>query len=392
MSDVHISDVEALHLRLPELDNKRTDSSKDALVVRITTDSGAVGIGEVDSSPLVAKAAIEAPSSHTLARGLRELLIGADPFDVEALWRTMYEATLYIGREGAVIHAMAGVDLALWDLKGKILGKPVHELLRGSPSGQDGNAAESAVPLSRRPSPIRAYASHMFDFDPATTAARAAVAAEAGFSAVKFGWEPFGTDPELDVAFVKAIRGAVGDEVGVCIDAGLAWDVETAIERCKAFEPYQLTWLEEPLHPDDLDGYARLCTSVPVPIAAGEEESTMRGFTRLIDEGHIRLVQIDPTRVGLTQALRIARYAAQRGLRCANHCFTTSINVAASVQLLLAIDNAYMLEYPVEPSPLRDGVVKDPVRVVDGDVVVPDGPGLGVELDEDGVSQFLVRT
>ena len=174
MPDLKITDVEAIHLRLPEV-RGRTDSSQDSLVVRVTTDAGIIGYGEVDSSPVVVKAVIEAPTSHLLAKGLREVLVGQNPLETGRLWDTMYQSTLYFGREGAVIQAMAGVDLALWDIKGQALGQPVWALLGGA---------------YRKT--LRAYASHMFDFEPKITARRAAEAASAGFTAVKFGWEPMG--------------------------------------------------------------------------------------------------------------------------------------------------------------------------------------------------------
>ena len=170
----------------------------------------------------------------------------------------MYESTLYYGREGAAIQAMAGVDLALWDIKGRLSGQPVYMLL--------GGAYRKSV---------RAYASHMFDFDPEATGRRAAEAAKAGFTAVKFGWEPMGPDPELDETLVRVIRNNVGESVDVCIDAGLAWDATTAIKRCRLFEPYGIYWLEEPLHPDDVRGYRKLVSAVSTPIAAGENESTV---------------------------------------------------------------------------------------------------------------------
>lgn len=372
MSDVKITNVESLYLRLPEI-RERTDGSQDALIVRVTTDAGIVGYGEVDGCPLVAKAVIDAPLSHLRVRGLRETLIGADPVDTERLWDLMYESTLYFGREGAVIQAMAGVDIALWDIKGQLLGQPLYALLGGA--------------YRKR---VRAYASHMFDFEPEITARRAAEARDAGFTAVKFGWEPMGPDPDLDQRLVAGIRRAVGYPVDVCIDAGLAWDAKTAIQRCHLFEPYDIYWLEEPLHPDDLRGYQRLTSAVTTRIAAGEEECTVPGFLRLMDEGGIDVVQIDVTRTGLTQARRIARLAQERGLPCANHNFTTDINVAASLHFLCSIPNALMLEYCVEPSPIRTGVTRTPIQVSDGYAAVPEGPGLGIEVDLGNVGSFVV--
>jgi L-alanine-DL-glutamate epimerase-like enolase superfamily enzyme len=371
-SGIRITGVDAMYLRLPGFDEARTDSSRDALIVRISTDAGVTGYGEVDSSPLVVKAMIESPSSHTLARGLRDVLLGQDPLDVQRLWHEMYEATLYVGRAGVVIHAMAGIDLALWDLKGKVLGVPVHRLLGGAFRTE-----------------IRAYASNMFQFTPEATAERAASAVANGFTAMKFGWEPFGPDPVLDEALVRAIREEVGDDVELAIDAGLAWDAKTAIRRVAMLAPYRPLWLEEPLHPNDLRGYARLSESVDLPIAAGEEESTREGFRRLMDMGRIDIVQIDVTRVGLTQAMLIAGDAQERGLPVANHTFTTDLNAAASLQFLAAIPNALICEYCVEPGEISRNLVRNPIRLIDGKAQVPQEPGLGVELDEDVIGRFL---
>src|SRR3954453_2842705 len=157
-----ITNVEALYLRLPEI-KARTDSSQDALLIRITTDAGIIGWGEVDGCPWVVKAIVEAPMSHTIVTGLRQLLVGEDPMEIERLWHKMYQATLYYGRNGAVIQAMAGIDLALWDVKGKALGQPVWRLLGGGYRDK-----------------LRFYASNMFQFTPQATADRAKAALDQG--------------------------------------------------------------------------------------------------------------------------------------------------------------------------------------------------------------------
>jgi L-alanine-DL-glutamate epimerase-like enolase superfamily enzyme len=372
MPDVTITAVDAIALRLPAV-HDRTDSSQDSVIVRVTASDGTCGYGEVDSSPTVVKAIIEAPSSHSRARGLRDVLIGRDPLDVVGLWSAMYEATLFYGRNGATVQAMAGVDLALWDLCGRLQGRSVVDLLGGALRND-----------------MRVYASHMFDFDPRVTAQRAATAVDAGYSAVKFGWEPMGPDPRLDEQLVRGVRAAVGDEVDVAIDAGLAWDAPTAIERCALFEPYRLLWLEEPLHPDDLAGYRKLTDAVTTPIAAGEEDCTVEGFRRLMDEGGIDIVQVDVARTGLTQAMRIAALAEARGLPVCNHNFTTDINVAAAMHFLCSIPNAMIMEYCVEPSPLRTAVVREPIPVVDGRVRLPQGPGFGIEVALDQVERYVL--
>ncbi|MGH6943291.1 MAG: mandelate racemase/muconate lactonizing enzyme family protein [Geminicoccaceae bacterium] len=368
-----ITAVEALYLRLPEI-KARTDSSQDALLIRIDTDAGLTGWGEVDGCPWVVKAIVEAPMSHTLVTGLRELLIGEDPLETARLWRKMYERTLYYGREGAVIQAMAGIDLALWDLKGKALKEPVWKLLGG-----------------RHRDRLRVYASNMFQFTAEATADRVRKAKDEGFSAAKFGWEPFGRDARTDCAYLEAMRKAAGDDFDLMLDVGLVWDATTTIQRARLFEAYGLFWIEEPLPPDDLEGYARVSRAITQRLAAGEEECTLKGFMRLIDQGGIGLAQIDVTRCGLTQAMQIAAYAASRGVPVANHNFTTDINTAASLHFLAAVPNALVLEYCVEPSEISRRLIRNPIRLEDGHMRVPEEPGLGVEPDLEMVEKYLVR-
>ena len=368
-----ITAVEALYLRLPEI-QARTDSSQDALLIRIETDAGITGWGEVDGCPWVVKAIVEAPMSHTLVTGLRALLIGEDPLETARLWQKMYERTLYYGREGAVIQAMAGIDLALWDIKGKALGQPVWKLLGG-----------------RHRDRLRVYASNMFQFTAEATADRVRKAKDEGFTAAKFGWEPFGRDPKTDCAYLEAMRKAAGDDFDLMLDVGLVWDATTTIQRAKLFEPYGLFWIEEPLPPDDLEGYGRVSRAIRQRLAAGEEECTLRGFARLIDQGGIGLAQIDMTRCGLTQSMQIAAHAAARGVPVANHNFTTDINTAASLHFLAAVPNALVLEYCVEPSEISRRLIRNPIRLEDGHMRVPEEPGLGVEPDMAVIEKYLVR-
>ncbi len=370
---MRISNVEALYLRLPEI-KARTDSSQDALLIRITTDAGITGWGEVDGCPWVTKAIVEAPMSHTLVTGLKEILVGEDPMDVQRLWRRMYERTLYYGREGAVIQAMAGIDLALWDIKGKALKMPVWQVAGG-----------------RYRDRLRVYASNMFQFTPEATADRVKKARDEGYTAAKFGWEPFGKDAATDCRYLDAMRKAAGDDFDLMLDVGLVWDATTTIQRARLFEPYGLFWIEEPLPPDDLTGYAKVSRAITQRLAAGEEECTVRGFARLIDEGGIGLAQIDLTRCGLTQALEIAAHAARRGIPVANHNFTTDINTAASLHFLAAVPNALVLEYCVEPSEISRALARNPFKLEDGHFRVPEEPGLGVEPDLDVIERYLVR-
>ncbi len=368
-----ITNVEALYLSMPEI-QARTSSCQDALLVKISTDAGITGWGEVDGGPTVVKAIIEAPYSHTLVNGLRNLLMGENPMDTGRLWDKMYQATIYYGRGGAVTQAMAGVDIALWDIKGKALKQPIVNLLGGAMRDK-----------------MRVYSSNMFQFTVKETVARAKRAIDTGHTGVKFGWEPFGRDEATDLKYVEAIRKAIGDKNDFMLDVGLVWDAKTTIRRAKLFEPYKLFWIEEPLHPDDYSGYAKVSRACTQHIAAGEEECTVVGYERLIDEGGIDIVQIDLTRCGFTQSMRIAAHAHSLGRKVCNHNFTTDINTAASLHFLCAIENALVMEYCVEPTEIAQKLAKKPVLIKDGYAHLPSEPGLGVEPDEKIIEKYLVR-
>ncbi len=369
-----ITDVEAIYLRLPQV-KEQCDSGQDALVVKVSTDAGITGIGEVDSSPLAVKGAIEGPFSHTTAAGLRELLIGEDPFQTEYLWYKMYRKNTYGGRRGVGLHAMSGVDLALWDIKGKALGQPVWKLLGGG--------------FHER---LRPYASSLFGATPAETGERARRFRDRGFTAVKFGWDPMGRDEKTDLALVREARRGLGDDADLLIDAGLVWDAKTAIQRARAFQQYNIFWLEEPLLPDDYEGYRKLSEAVDVRIAAGEEESNRLSFIELMDRGKVDIIQVDLTRCGgFTEAMKIASLAVDRGVPVVNHGFTTYINVAAALHFLNSIPNSFLLEFVVEEeTTLRDHITKQRITARDGWLEIPQEPGLGIELNEEGIAKYRV--
>ena len=231
-----ITNVEAIYVS-QKVVRAQCDSGQDALIVKVTTDAGITGLGEVDSAPLAAKAVIEGPFSHTISTGLKHLLIGEDPFETERLWHKMYHRTIYSGRRGIGLHAMSGIDLALWDIKGKALGLPVWKLLGGG--------------FHKK---LRCYASTLFGATPKKTGELARRIRGRGFDAVKFGWAPMGKDAKTDVDLVRQARRGLGDDADLMIDAGLVWDSRTAIQRAKAFADFNIFWLEEPLPPDDYEG------------------------------------------------------------------------------------------------------------------------------------------
>ena len=365
-----ITDIEAIILRLPQV-TTACDGTQDTLIVKVHTDAGITGYGEVDSCPLVAKAVIEAPLSHQICCGLRDLLRGEDPFAIESLNRKMYRGTIYFGRRGAVRHAMAGVDMALWDLKGKALGQPVYRLLGG--------------PFQKS---FKAYASVLFEETPKATGELGRRLTGQGFRAVKFGWGPMGRDEATDVALVREARKGMGEAADLMVDAGLVYDAKTAIRRARQFSEHDIFWLEEPLQPDDVEGYRRLSDAVEVRITAGEQESDVADFERLMDDGGLDVVQPDPARCGISGMLAVGLAAARRNKVIANHAFKSGITIAASLHVLAALPNAIRFEYCMADSPLRHEVTAQKFPVVDGNVSVPEAPGLGVEVDERVVEKY----
>lgn len=369
-----ITRVEAIHLRLPDV-NERADGSQETLIVKVHTDAGIVGVGEVDSSSMVARAIIEAPLSHKIARGLAECVVGQDPFEIDRLIHRMYEGSIFYGRQGAAIQAMSGIEIALWDIVGKAVKRPVYQLLGGG--------------FRKK---FRAYASILFGDTPQETEKIGRDLVKQGYRAVKFGWGPMGQSEASDIAHVKAARTGLGPDAELMVDAGLCWDTATSIRRARQFEPFNLAWLEEPLHPDNHEGYARLCASnPPMRIAAGEEVCDVKEMMQLMDDG-IDVVQVDVTRVGgLARSKRMGWDAADRHRLAVNHSYKTGVNIAASLHFVAALPNSHYFEYCVEQGALRQTLTKQKFTVVDGDISVPEEPGLGVELDEKVVEKYRVK-
>ncbi len=351
------------------------DSSQDAVIIRIRTDDGLEGYGEVDASPTVVRAIVEAPRSHALTAGLRELLVGRDPRDIEALWSSLYTGTTFFGRRGAAVMAISGVDLALYDLVGKALGVPAYQLLGGA----------------RRTS-VQAYASTLMPDTPREAADHAEELVSKGFRALKFGWGPLGRDDDLDVALVEAIRTRVGPDIDLMIDVGHGWRTAVRAARQAArLRDYGLRWIEEPLPPDDLQGYRRLCESTDIPIAAGEENTTRWEFQQIFDLGAVDVAQPDVARCGgLTEAKRIALLADLYGVELVPHAWSTGIVSLASAHLCAILETAHYVEYCVRPTDLNTRLVRTPLEIRDGVAYLSDRPGLGIEIDHDLVQRYGV--
>jgi len=367
---VKITDVEAVVLRQAVLNEGIADGSQDDLVILVSTDEGITGIGEVDSAPEAVQALVQQRGSHAVATSLRDALLGEDPMDVERLWDKMYRSLIYVGRRGIAIHAISGVDIALWDIKGKALGKPVCELL--------------GTPVRER---IRAYASMLMPDTPEETSERVSALKEQHFTAIKLGWGPLGKDANHDVKLATAAKEAAGDDVEILIDAGLGYvaDADTAIRVARELEELGIYWLEEPFEPDEYEAYAKLADAVEITIAAGEQDATRWGFRELIERGHVDLVQPDVTRCGgITETLRIAELAREHGVETVPHAWKSGIIKAASLHVNAVLPDALFQEYCVAETEINTKLTKQLLPIeADGCVAIPTAPGLGVDLDMD---------
>ena len=369
-----ITNVQAIVLKLPEISDA-ADGTQDDLVIIVETDEGITGYGEVDTAPFVGKAVVDAYMSHGTCYGLREVVVGADPFDYEQIWKDMFDKTYYYGRFGPVMHVMSGIDMALWDIMGKSVGKPVHKLLGGSYCDK-----------------VRAYASALMPETTDGVKKMVETHAALGYTALKFGWGPLGYDVNFDINLIKAARKAAGDKMDIMIDIGKRYRLKESIYVAKALEQLNIYWLEEPLPAEDYIGYKRLTESTTMRIATGEEESGRRAFARLINETHVDVIQPDMSRCGgLTEAKKIAAMAADNNILCVPHAFKTGILVAASIHLIAAIPNAPVLEFSVTESPLRKGLLSTTFEMKDGYVSVPQKPGLGIELNQEVIEKYKVN-
>ncbi len=372
-----ISDIEVIVLRQKEAIQSIGDSTQDAVVIKVHTDEGLIGIGEVASSPYVVEAVINAPISKYLCCGLKKICLGQDPLEIEKIWNDMYEQSSWFGLRGAAIHAMSGIDMALWDIKGKALNQPVYKLLGGAFHNK-----------------IRAYASVLFPNTPEEIRSMVKDYVQKGFTAIKFGWGKFGKVPRDDIQLVKAAREAAGNEILIMVDAGGCFkDVTLAIEQASALEKYDVYFFEEPFPPDKISSLAKLTQSTRLRIATGERLATRYSFEDLIVRGKVDIIQPDVGRVGgISEFMKVALIAKQYGIACIPHAWSSDILLAATLHVNASIPNGGILqEFCLSGRPLRKDLTKIPIQQKDGYISIPDRPGLGVELNEETIKNFRIN-
>lgn len=349
-------------------------------LARIESDSGAVGWGESISQFVESAKATKV----VIDDGFAPRLIGRDPLDVEQLWRELCTYAYWYGVEGIAAFAISAIDMALWDLKGKLLGQPLAKLLSGG--------WRSEVP---------AMASIIFDMDDLEwTLNEFQGFKDEGYEIVKAGWgmrpdSMFGMDAKRDIQFVREIRRVIGDELSLVVDTPGArglWDVPTAIRRFRELEEFNLRWIEQPLPPGDLEGHARLRAMTITPVGTGEDEWSPETYQRVIEAGAADVLQLDPGRcLGITGSIDTIKMIEAANLKYSMHTWSSALNTAASVHLVAISPHGDTLDLKPHESPLQHELVEDPWTPRNGLLQVRDEPGLGVHIREEIVDKYLLR-
>src|SRR5215468_7291097 len=357
---------------------------RGALLVEIETDERVVGIGEAGVGGGATAGVIE--------KVLRPMLIGEDPLLIEGLWQRMFARTRQFGRRGVVMNAISGIDIALWDIAGKVARLPLYRLLGGCrdrveayASGgfyQEGKSLDDLADEAER------YRAQGFTGmkmkigrNPSTQTHLRHLAEHAELCEV---------EPEEDIARVAAVRKALGPRAKLMVDVNCAWSPAMAIQMGRALEPYDLYWIEEPVTTDDIDGSARVAAALSTPIAGYETELGLYGFRELITRAAVDIVQPDVAWAGgFSECRRVAALAQAHHLMVAPHAFAGAVLLAASLHLIASIPNGLVLEFDQNPNGLRDELLKEPIQIdSDGMIRLPEGPGLGLELDPAAVERY----
>jgi L-alanine-DL-glutamate epimerase-like enolase superfamily enzyme len=357
-------------MELPET-TMRTFTFHEWLLVEVFTDDGHVGLGNAALAPQVTKQIIDL---H-----LKPLLMGHNPWDIERLWQHMYRNTMAFGRKGIGMVAISAVDIALWDLLGKSAKQPVFRLLGG-----------------RTKTRLAVYASRLYSIQLSELAAEARRYKELGYRAMKlrFGWGPAdgASGMRRNVELVRTVRESVGDEIDVMADAYMGWTLDYAKRMLPLLEPFHLRWLEEPVIPDDIHGYAELKSYGTIPIAGGEHEFTLYGFRELLEARALDYIQFDTNRVGgITQARKIAAFAEAFSVPVIPHA-----GQMHNYHVVMASLNSPIAEY----FPNVDVEVGNELfwYIFDGEPIAKDGyidlddniPGLGLTIKKSGLENFEV--
>ncbi len=389
ITDVRTIPVE-VKLSKPVFDANYTMATKPALLVEVETDQGLLGLGEAAhfGGPM-------ASTAQVIENELRNYLIGQEPRAIEYLWELMHRRAYKHARGGIVIAAISGIDIALWDLRGKMAGMPLWQMLGGYrkrvPAYATGGFYSEGKGVKELVREMQAYVKHGF------RAVKMKVGRNAGIemSPLRVMDDRGRCEVTLqeDLARVAAVRDAIGPDVKLMVDANGAWDVATAVKMGRAMEKYDIYWYEEPVWPDDVAGSVEIASKVGIAIAGYETCSYgIVDFNDYIRARAVHFVQPDVAWAGgLTESLKIAHMAQAANMPIAPHIHGSAVAVAAAVHLLGAVRNGSMAETVYPAHALLTELVKEPFNVdKKGEIELPDTPGLGIELDPKVVKKYRV--
>jgi len=340
-------------------------------LVVLTTDDGVSGLGSCYTSGKLVGGAMQL---------LWPLLKGESPVEPERVSEKLRQSTFWQGRGGAVEHAISGIDIALWDIFGKICGQPVSRLLGGNYRDR-----------------IKPYGSILFE-EPDALKQKLEQTVSRGFRAVKLGWRPFGRRTrKFDELLIRTARNTVGDDVELMVDAGGSeqfWPhgANWARETAKMLADYDIVWFEEPLPPDDIDGYIELTRVSPVPVAGGEVLTRRQSFLPWIERRAVDIIQPDCTKCGgLSESRTIGRWAFDHNIVMVPHGWNTAVGLAADLQLAAALPVARYVEY-LTPAAYIEELCTEPFTLdSEGCLQIPGEPGLGVELDREKTQRYVAE-
>jgi L-alanine-DL-glutamate epimerase-like enolase superfamily enzyme len=351
------------------------------VAVRVETDEGIEGWGECCTGSELGEAAFAV--KLLIEKGLLPRIKGDDPVEYRKIWDKLYSAVEWYGRRGLAIFALSGIDTALMDIAGKAMSVPAYRLLGGK--------YKEDIPL---------YASLLFDMDDFEgTGNKALGYIRDGYLGAKFGWgmlpsRAFGRNAKDDEAIVAKIREVLGPRAWIMVDVGryVNWSAAYAIQMAKAMEKHHIFWLEEALPQDDIEGYVELTSSVDTTIATGEGFQTVHDFRELINRKAVDLIQPDVSKAGgLSETKRIVDLARINNVMWVPHNWSTAINTAASLQLVAACPDSFLLEFKQEPNPLVQKLSKRGFQIENGKMKVPDSAGIGLEIDYSVVDKYRVN-
>ena len=351
--------------------------TKGALVVEIRTDSGLVGWGDCYGPAAVNRSIID--------NVFKAALIGRDPFDVEVLWEELYNKIKDYGLSGFSISSISGIDIALWDIIGKATNQPIHKLIGGAFRTQ-----------------LQAYATGLYFKDMNRLNEEAVAEAKGyvtqGFKAIKMKIGLGSLTKDIDR--VSAVRDAIGPDVQLMVDANHCFNVPQAIAIGRELQKLNIHWFEEPISPEDLDGYVEVTGKLDMAIAGGENEFTKFGFRRIIERRAMDIVQPDVCAAGgITECKKIAALAQASSIQCVPHAWGTAIGLAATMHYLASLPFTPpcllpvppMLEYEQTFNPFRDELSSADLTHKGGFVTVPNGPGLGIEINREVLERYRVK-